>query len=290
MTGIPNFDSLFRLDGKVAFITGGSRGLGFDIAAAFLQAGASKVIINARKEAGLQRAAQDLNSIPNVRGRASFIAGNVNTMESVEKLVAAVKEEVPRGRLHILVNNAGASWGGSFEDYEDWKTAKTFDVNVRGPFNLTRKLVPLLAAAGTPSDPARVIIISSVGGIAVTHVGRDGAIAYSISKAAMHHFGRNLALELAPKNITTNVIAPGWFPTRLANPAIEKYGGLDAASADNPMGRLGLREDIAGTAVYLCSKAGAYVNGEDITLDGGKRLLGGNSNSHQTDAKRIARL
>lgn len=129
--------------------------------------------------------------------------------------------------------------------------------------------------------------MSSVGGISVSHVGQDGAIAYGMSKAAMHHFTRYLALELANKHITTNTIGPGWFPTRLANPAIEKYGGIDVAGADNPMGRLGHREDIAGTAVFLCSKAGAYVNGEDITLDGGKRLSSGTANSHQTDRSKL---
>lgn len=115
--------------------------MGFDIAAGLLQAGASKVIINARKEDGLQKAVHDLNSIPGITGRASFIVGNVGTMESVDKLVESVKQELPDGKLHILVNNAGASWGGSFEDFDDWKTAKTLDVNVRGPFNLTRRLV-----------------------------------------------------------------------------------------------------------------------------------------------------
>ena len=129
-----------------------------------------------------------------------------------------------------------------------------------------------LAKAGTKRDPARIINVSSVGGTTVPHVGANGAIAYAISKAAMHHLSRNLAVELAPQNITTNTIAPGWFPTRLANPAIEKYGGIDAAGADNPLGRLGLREDMAGVAIYLASKAGAYVTGEDIAVDGGSRL------------------
>lgn len=123
----------------------GSRGLGFDIAAGLLQAGASRVIINARKEGGLREAVRSLNSIPGIGGRASFVVGNVSTMESVDKLVAAVQQELPDGKLHILVNNAGASWGGSFEDFDDWKTAKTLDVNVRGPFNLTRRQVLYLS-------------------------------------------------------------------------------------------------------------------------------------------------
>lgn len=152
------------------------------------------------------------------------------------------------------------------------------------------RLVPLLAAAGTPDDPSRVILISSVGGVSVTHVGKEGAIADSISKAAIHHLGRNLAMELAPKNITSNVIAPGWFPTRLANPAIDRYGGLEAAGAANPMGRLGVPEDIAGVVVFLCSRAGSYVNGEDITLDGGKRLVVGTADSRNPDDRSVSKL
>jgi NAD(P)-dependent dehydrogenase (short-subunit alcohol dehydrogenase family) len=126
-------------------------------------------------------------------------------------------------------------------------------------------------AAGNKSDPARNIVISSVGGVVVPHVGQAGSIAYAASKAAAHHLARNFAMELIPHNITTNTIAPGWFPTRLANPAIEKAGGEEVAGASNPTGRLGVPEDIAGVIVYLCSRAGRYINGEDITVDGGSR-------------------
>jgi NAD(P)-dependent dehydrogenase (short-subunit alcohol dehydrogenase family) len=117
----------------------GSTGIGFYIAAAFLQSGASKVIISARKEEGLQKAVSELNSIPEISGKAVGIVGNVSTMEGIDTLAASVKEEQIDGQLHILVHNAGASWPGLFEDFEDWKTRKTFDVNVRAPFNLTRR-------------------------------------------------------------------------------------------------------------------------------------------------------
>jgi NAD(P)-dependent dehydrogenase (short-subunit alcohol dehydrogenase family) len=133
-------------------------------------------------------------------------------------------------------------------------------------------MVPLLSRAATPGDPSRILITSSVGGIIVPHVGARGAIMYSVSKAAAHHLGRNLALELAPKNITTNIVAPGFFPSRLAGPQIDHLGGVDVVGKQNPLGRLGLPEDIAGVVLYLCSRAGSYVNGEDISIDGGARL------------------
>jgi NAD(P)-dependent dehydrogenase (short-subunit alcohol dehydrogenase family) len=149
---------------------------------------------------------------------------------------------------------------------------------------------PLLMAAATKEDPARVIIVSSIGGIVVPHVGQTGAIAYSASKAAAHHLGRNFAMELVPHNITTNIIAPGWFPTRLANPAIDKAGGEKVAGASNPMGRLGVPEDIAGLVVYLCSRAGRYINGEDISVDGGNRLMNANAAYHIAEVRKKSKL
>lgn len=145
-------------------------------------------------------------------------------------------------------------------------------------------------AAGTREDPARVIIVSSVGGIVVPHVGKTGAIAYSASKAAAHHLARNFAMELIPHNVTTNTIAPGWFPTRLANPAIEKAGGEEVAGSSNPTGRLGVPEDIAGVAVYLCSRAGRYVNGQDISVDGGSHLMNASAASHIAEVRQSSKL
>jgi NAD(P)-dependent dehydrogenase (short-subunit alcohol dehydrogenase family) len=145
---------------------------------------------------------------------------------------------------------------------------------------------PFLTAAGTQDDPARNIIVSSVGGIIVPHVGQAGAIAYSASKAAAHHLTRNFAMEHIPHHITTNTIAPGWFPTRLANPAIDKAGGAEIAGASNPSGRLGVPDDIAGVAVYLASRAGRYVNGEDISVDGGSRLANAGAMHHIQEVRK----
>jgi NAD(P)-dependent dehydrogenase (short-subunit alcohol dehydrogenase family) len=156
--------------------------------------------------------------------------------------------------------------------------------------NLFVRLQPMLMQAATKDDPARVVIVSSVGGIVVPHVGQAGAIAYSASKAAAHHLGRNFAMELIPHGITTNIIAPGWFPTRLANPAIDKAGGEKVAGASNPTGRLGVPEDIAGVAVYLCSRAGRYVNGEDISVDGGSRLMNASAADHIATVRQHSKL
>jgi len=149
------------------------------------------------------------------------------------------------------------------------------DLNVRGVFNLVRLFTPMLSASGTPRDPSRVIIVSSTAGTNVHHVGDHGTIMYSASKAAAHHLSRNFAVELGPRNITTNTVAPGFFPSKLANGLIELLGGQDELERENPRGRLGEPEDIAGVMLFLCSRAGNYINGEYISVDGGARLGAG---------------
>ena len=133
----------------------------------------------------------------------------------------------------------------------------------------------MLEASGTHDDPSRVIIVSSVAGTNVSHTGDNGTIMYSASKAAAHHLGRNLAVELGPKNITCNTIAPGFFPSKLASGLIEILGGQDKLERENPRKRLGIPEDIAGVVLFLCSRAGSYVNGEYVSVDGGQRLTHG---------------
>ncbi|KIW09234.1 uncharacterized protein PV09_00161 [Verruconis gallopava] len=271
MSELRNFDRLFRLDGKVALITGGSRGLGLHTATAFLLAGAKKVIITARKregEQGIDQAVEKLNKLP-VSGKAVGIAANVAETEQIQALVDELKKT--EDRIDILVANAGATWGGPFEPTPDWATKKVLDLNVRGVFNLVRLLLPLLKAGATPADPSRIIIVSSTAGTNVQHVGDHGTIMYSVSKAAAHHLTRNLAIELGPSNITCNTVAPGFFPSKLANGLIEILGGQKQLEHENPRRRLGEPEDIAGVMVYLASPAAAYVNGEDIAVDGGLR-------------------
>ncbi|KAJ9658285.1 hypothetical protein H2201_007844 [Coniosporium apollinis] len=273
-----NFDinKLFRLDGKVALVTGGSRGLGLHAATAFLLAGARKVIITARKAAGpegIDQAVEKLNKLPGIKGQAVGIPANVAKVEDIEGLVKEVQKT--EDKLDILIANAGATWGGPFEPTPDWSSQKVLDLNVRGVFNCIRLFTPMLAKAGTPQDPSRVVIVSSVAGSTVPHVGDHGTIMYSASKAAAHHLARNLAVELGPRNITTNTVAPGFFPSKLANGLIDILGGDKELNEANPRKRLGKPEDIAGVMLFLCSPAGNYINGEDIAVDGGARLAHG---------------
>jgi len=275
MSELRDFNRMFSLDGKVALVTGGSRGLGLHTATAFLLAGAKKVFISARKnegEQGIDQAVEKLNKLP-VSGTAVGVAANVADTEDIERLVKKVQET--HDKLDILVCNAGATWGGPFDPTPDWSSKKVLDLNVRGVFNLARLFAPLLERAGIRQSPSRVIIVSSTAGTTVPHVGEHGTIMYSISKAAAHHLSRQLAVELGPRNITTNTVAPGFFPSKLANGLIEMLGGQQELEDNNPRKRLGEPEDIAGVMVFLCSPAGAYINGEDIAVDGGMRLASG---------------
>ncbi|KAI1612734.1 hypothetical protein EDD37DRAFT_318372 [Exophiala viscosa] len=276
MSALDNFDKFFRLDGKVALVTGGSRGLGLHAATAFLRAGAKTVFITARKaegDQGINQAVDKLNAIPGIKGKAVGLAANVAQEKDIERLSTEIKK-IESG-VHILVANAGATWGGPFETTPDWANQKVLDLNVRGIFNIVKIFLPLLENAGTPQDPARVIVVSSTAGINVPHVGEHGTIMYSASKAAAHHLARNLAVELGPKNITTNTIAPGFFPSKLASGLIDLLGGEQELKDANPRRRLGVPEDIAGAMLYLAGPAAAYVNGVSIEVDGGAHLSAG---------------
>ena len=257
----------------------GSRGLGLHAATAILLAGARTVFVTARKasgEQGIDQAVKRLNDLATnkgLEGKAIGIPANVAQVEDIERLVKEVKRY--ESKLDILIANAGATWGGPFEPTPDWSTQKVLDLNVRGVFNLARLFAHMLVASGTPEDPSRIIIVSSVAGTHVSHVGDHGTIMYSASKAAAHHLARNLAVELGPRNITCNTIAPGFFPSKLADGLIEILGGQDELERRNPRRRLGLPEDIAGVILFLSCKSGNYVNGEYISVDGGDRLQAG---------------
>ncbi|KAJ4309959.1 hypothetical protein N0V84_011223 [Fusarium piperis] len=266
---LEDFPSLFSLKGKVAVITGGSRGLGLHAASAFLQAGASKVFISSRKAKACEEACKALNALPNLSPGAVAISApaDSSTLAGVESLLAQVKKHTDR--VDILFANAGATWGERFDTHPDSAFAKVMDLNVKAVFNTIRLFTPLLEKSATIKDPSRVIITSSTAGLGVGTIGKQGTYGYSASKAAVLHLGRNLAMELGPRHITVNSICPGFFPSKMSNGLLEMSGGAEQIGKANPMRRLGQPEDIAGVVVYLASRAGAHVNGESIAIDGG---------------------
>jgi len=172
--------------------------------------------------------------------------------------------------VDILFANAGATWGESFDTHPDSAFAKVMDLNVKSVFNTIRLFAPLLQKNGTTQDPSRVIITASVAGIGVGTLGKQATFGYSASKAAVIHLARNLAVELGPRHILVNSIAPGFFPSKMASGLMEMSGGVESLAKKNPSQRLGLPEDIAGLVVFLSSRASSHINGATITVDGGE--------------------
>ena len=257
-------NNLFSIEGKIALVTGGSRGIGEMIAAGFLANGA-KVYISSRKAEVCDETANRLQE--QYGGECISLPADLANLDGIESLV----NSLPDGeKLDILVNNAGASWGESIDEYSEKGWDKVMDTNVKGVFFLTQKLLPLLRSSATAEDPSRVINIGSIDGI---KTGLFDAFSYGPSKAALHHLTRVLAASLVKENIIVNAIAPGPFPTWMLSTGVGGGGDLDInwdeVGNSNPRGRVGTPEDIAGLAIFLCSRAGAYTVGETITCDGG---------------------
>ncbi|GBE63810.1 3-oxoacyl-ACP reductase [Mycobacterium sp. MFM001] len=249
---------MFRLDGKVAVVTGGGRGIGLMIARGLLQAGAS-VYLSSRKEAELEAAVAELSA----HGPVHAIPADLGTAEGVQALTAGLADR--EDAIHALFNNAGAAWGAPFDEFPESGFDKVLDVNVKGVFLLTRALVPMLRAAATPDDPTRVVNTGSVDGLRAPVKGMNN-FSYSASKAAVHMLTRHLAGELAPE-ILVNAIAPGLFQSRMTKELL--VAGPDAVGAQLPLGRIGQADDMAGIAVFLASRASAYITGAVIPVDGG---------------------
>lgn len=266
----PSFQNLFSIKGKVALVTGGSRGIGEMIAAGFLASGA-RVYISARKAEACDATAARLSA--EYGGECISIPGNLAEMAGIEAVAAEVARR--EQKLDILVNNAGVSWGAPIDEFPEMGWDKVMDTNVKGVFFLTQKLLPLLRRAGTAEDPARVINVGSIDGIKNPIFEN---FSYGPSKAAVHHLTRVLAAHLVKKNIIVNAIAPGPFPTYMLSTGVGGRGDVDntdwnAVGRSNPRGRVGTAEDIAGLAIFLCSRAGAYTVGEVITCDGGSVIV-----------------
>lgn len=256
-------DNLFSLSGKVAVVTGGSRGIGAMIARGFVANGV-KTYITARKADELQTTAEELSKV----GECVAIQADLSTMDGVKAFASVLKEK--EQQLHILVNNAGASWGASIDDYPESGWDKVMDLNVKSIFFLTQQLLPVLRAAGTDEDPARVINISSINGF--THPLLNN-YAYAASKAALIQMTRHMAADLAREKVNVNGIAPGFFPSKMTAGLIDEFE--DAMKKAIPRGRLGNAEDMAGTAIYLASRASSWVVGHTLVLDGGKIAAAG---------------
>lgn len=250
-------NDLFSIEGKVALITGGSRGIGLMIAHAYVSNGV-KVYISSRKEAVCNTVAAQLSKI----GTCIAIPADLATTEGRTSLVEAIKAK--EEHIDILVNNAGALWAAPFEEFPEAGYDRTMDINVKGIFFLTKELLPLLEKNATNADPARVINIGSIDGIKVPTVDN---FPYGPSKAAVHHLTKVLAVRLGPKNVTVNAIAPGPFESKMTDWLLENFKAQIEASC--PLGRIGNPQDMAGLAIMLASRAGAYLNGTVIPLDGG---------------------
>ena len=248
---------LFDLAGKVAVVTGGTRGIGLMIARGLLQAGASVYISSRKPEAG-DAAAGELSA----HGRVVSVPANLASEQECARLAAEVGRS--EERVHVLVNNAGATWGAPLEEFPASAWDRALDLNLKAPFYLTRAFLPLLQAAGTVDDPARVINIGSIDGLRVPEF---PTYSYSASKAGVHQLTRVLARELGPRHITVNAVAPGPFESKMMAATLAEFG--DEIAASSPLGRIGRPDDMAGVAIFLSSRAGAYVTGAVIPVDGG---------------------
>lgn len=250
-------NGLFAIEGKTALITGGSRGIGFMIARAYVEAGV-KVYISSRKADVCTEAEASLSKL----GTCIALPADLSQMDEVERLANEIKTREPA--LHVLVNNAGATWGATVDDFPEKGWDKVVDVNLKAPFFLVQKLLPALEAAATSEDPARIINIGSVDGL---HNSLFDNFSYGPSKAGLHHMTRNLAAHLGARNITVNAVAPGPFATDMMKPMLERMG--DDIVGQVPLKRLGAQDDAGGIAIFLAARASAYVTGAVIPVDGG---------------------
>jgi len=250
---------LFDVSGRTALVTGGSRGIGLMIARGLVQAGA-RVIVSSRKAEDVEGAARELSEL----GDCQAIPGDVSTPEGAAALAAATSSRFPR--LDILVNNAGAVWGAPLEDFPASGWEKVLHTNVEGVFHLTVALLAQLRAAAEPESPARVVNIGSIDGLRAPAVEN---YSYSASKAAVHMLTRHLARRLASEHITVNAIAPGPFESKMMAFVLNNPETREILEQGVPLGRIGRPDDVAGLTLFLCSRAGSYMTGNVIPLDGG---------------------
>jgi len=249
--------NLFSVEGKVALVTGGSRGIGLMIARGFVENGV-KTYISSRKKEVCDGVAKELSKI----GTCISLPHDLATMEGVKALAADLKGR--ESKLDILINNAGATWGEPLDQFPEAGWDKIMTLNVKSPFFLIQELLPELRAATNSEDPARIINVGSIDGLKAPGL---ETYSYSASKAGINHLTRHLAKRLATEDIIVNGIAPGPFESKMMAETLHNFG--DAIASQNPRKRIGTPEDVAGTAIFLCSRASAYITGAVIAVDGG---------------------
>lgn len=264
MTDAPSptpISELFSVEGKTVVVTGGTRGIGKMIASGFARAGAT-VVITSRKAEAVDQTVAELSEFGAVEGLPS----DLSTEDGARALAEAVAAR--HDHVDVLVNNAGATWGAPLAEHDAASWSRVLDLNVQGVFHTTKFFLPLLQARGTADQPSRVINIGSIDGI---HVPELETYSYSASKAAVHQLTRHLAKQLAP-SVTVNAVAPGPFESKMMAATLDAFG--DAIAAQAPLKRIGRPDDMAGVALFLASRAGSYLTGTIIPVDGGIATVG----------------
>ncbi|MFT5571487.1 MAG: NAD(P)-dependent dehydrogenase (short-subunit alcohol dehydrogenase family) [Cryomorphaceae bacterium] len=256
-------DQLFSMQGKVCVVTGGSRGLGFYMAKGFLSAGAKRVYITARKAKACLSAAQELSEF----GDCVALPGDISSLIEIDSLVAQLSER--ESSVDVLVNNAGTGWLADIEEFPEIGWDRVMDLNVKSPFFLTKAMLPLLSSGASADNTASVINIGSIAGIC----GETDTFSYAPSKAAIHQLTRNLAVKLSDNHIRVNAIAPGRFFSKMTEYASQDKAQYEAEIAVIPLHRWGEESDISGVAIMLSSRAGAFITGQIIPIDGGTSLV-----------------
>jgi NAD(P)-dependent dehydrogenase (short-subunit alcohol dehydrogenase family) len=253
------FKDLFSLQGRVALVSGGSRGIGKMIAAGFLAQGASRVYITARKAGPCEATAKELTA--QFGGECIALPIDISNLAGIEMLAAEIKKREPK--LDILVNNAGAAWGADFDEFPESGWDKVTNLNLKTPFFLTKALAAPLRAAASAEKPAKVINIASIDGIFVNPM---ETYSYAASKAGLIHLTRRMAAKLISDHVVVTAIAPGPFASDMNRAARDH---ADDVATRVPSGRIGNEEDMAGAAIFLASRAGDYVVGATLPVDGG---------------------
>ncbi|KAL2819523.1 hypothetical protein BJX63DRAFT_382286 [Aspergillus granulosus] len=254
-----DLQSLFDVKGKVVLVTGGAKGIGRMISEGYVANGAT-VYISSRDAKACEKAVQELNALG--KGKAYSIPADFYKEEDIKKLAEELAKR--ESKLHVLVNNSGSNWGAPYDEYPSAAWTRVLTLNLHRVFDLTKLVTPLLEKAAEPTNPARIINIGSIDGLRVPAL---ETFAYSASKAGLHHMSRVLANHLGKRNITSNTLACGPFQSKMMAATLENY--RDQIESGIPLGRIGTPQDVAGACLFLSSRAGAYVNGATITVDGG---------------------